>query len=551
MNLTNNDIKRILNEKPNKTVWEDADEQRKVLQMHLLGIGLVDYIGKIDGVEKQTLSQLRKKYAKSNRDLFARFLRPLDNIWDAKGGGIYYNTSTANSDKLKAMVVDVYNGFSLRSWIRNYIKPRYFDDPMGLIMMEVDPTNPNQTYPTYKSSADIYDAQLKGRSLEYLILKTSDPVIFRVIDDSFDRMVKKDDDKITFLNSKDYPVYINYFGKVPAKIISDIPKMGIDGLFESAVQNEIELAGEFLVDGSIRKLYKYRTGFPKEWRYPITCGTCTGTKTYKGNDCPDCNGTGYQKDSPDNTWIFQFPGKDGVGVDSPEISEKGGYVNPSLEYLQYADQDLDALEETIFETHWGTHQVGKSNDNAQPDTATARFIDVQPINNRLSLYASAFEDLETFASDHIGQINFNTSYKGTSISYGRRFIIEGPDELFKKYSEASKGAMPISSLDDLYMDYLEAKFQNQPLELERQVKLMKVEPFFHLSLTNAKVLVADITIYNKKLLFGEWVKTLNPIDINNKTVEQLRTLLDTFVNGIKMVIPDPNQPAGQPTKAAA
>jgi hypothetical protein len=111
--------------------------------------------------------------------------------------------------------------------------------------------------------------------------------------------------------------------------------------------------------------------------------------------------------------------------------------------------------------------------------------------------------------------------------------------------------MPISSLDDLYMDYLEAKFQNQPLELERQVKLMKVEPFFHLSLTNAKVLVADITIYNKKLLFGEWVKTLNPIDINNKTVEQLRTLLDTFVNGIKMVIPDPNQPAGQPTKAAA
>jgi hypothetical protein len=73
MNLTNNDIKRILNEKPNKTVWADADEQRKVLQMHLLGIGLVDYIGKIDGVEKQTLSQLRKKYAKSNRDLIRPF----------------------------------------------------------------------------------------------------------------------------------------------------------------------------------------------------------------------------------------------------------------------------------------------------------------------------------------------------------------------------------------------------------------------------------------------------------------------------------------------
>jgi hypothetical protein len=547
--LKDKDIRDILKNRPTKPVWDDAADQKKLLQMHTLGFGLTDYIRKIDGLEREKLSKLRQQYAKSNRDLFARSLRPMDNIWDARGGGVYYNTTEGNSKRLKAMLTDVYNGFSLRTFVKNFIRPRLFDDPMGIIFMEVSNQNPNLSYPTYKASTDIFDAKLKGRAFEYLILNTDAPDIKRVIDDQFDRLIKITDGKIEMLKGQQFPVYPNFFGHVPAVVISDVPKCGMDGAFESPIQELIELAHEFLVDGSIRKIYKFRHGFPKEWRYPLMCGDCKGTGHVSGNECAKCNGTGKGTvDDPNSIWIFEKP-----DADNPELGEKGGFVNPSIEYLDSSLLDLDNLEAAMFETHWGTQRVEKnSKDSTKPETATARYIDMQPVNNRLSLYAATFEGFEAFITDHIGQINFQTSFKGASVSYGRRFMIESPDELLKKYGEGCTKELAISTLDDLYMDYLESKFQNQPIELERQIKLMRVEPFFHMSLSalaSSKLVEVDISLYNKKMLFGEWVKTISPMDVNNKTEEELRAMLDLYVQGRKIEIQKP-QPA-QPAAAAA
>lgn len=531
MILEISDIKEILKTKPTASVWTAANSDRKKLQMHLLGVGLKEYITKIDGVESTTLNALRKNYAKSNRDLFARVLRPVDGIWDARGGGVYYQASESISNKLKEMVMNVSSGYNIRKWVRNFVYPRLLDDPMGVVLMEVSANAPNVTYPTYKSSADILDAKLSGRSLEYLVLRTDKTDTFRVIDDISDRMVQWDGTKIRTLDR-----FPNPFMKVPAVIISDIPKMGMDGQFESPVENEIELAHEYLVNGSISRIYEFKHGFPKEWRYPLQCQTCHGTGLIQADNCKACNGTGKgTKDNPDNVWVFGWPAQD-----QPEIAEKGGYINPSIEYLQHVKESQKALEGLIFQTHWGTHQV---EDGMNSETATGRFIDTQPVNNRLSLYASLMEDHEKFITDHIGQINFQTSFKGASVSYGRRFIIEAPDELLKKYMEARTKGVAMSTLDDLYFDYLEAKFQNQPLELDRQMKLMKVEPFFHLTLDQAQKVVADPELYKMKLMFGEWATMAV---IAGKSVEVLKEELKVYASQFETPVPpEPAKPKGQ------
>ena len=164
MILQNADVARILKENPTKQIWEKACHDSKVLQMHLLGIGLQDHIKKIDFLEGDRNFLLRKKYGKTNRDLFARVLRPIDNIWNGRGGSVFYNTSKTNDEKLRAMLDNVDNGYSVRDWNRHFWEPRYLDDPMGLIFMEVSSTSANGTYPTYKASSSVFDALPKGRA---------------------------------------------------------------------------------------------------------------------------------------------------------------------------------------------------------------------------------------------------------------------------------------------------------------------------------------------------------------------------------------------------
>lgn len=508
--------------------------------MHLLGLGLKDAIEKITGVESATLLKLRKQYAKSNRDLFGRILRPVDAIWQARGGGMHIEGSATTTKGIKEMIGNVADGYSLRAWVKNFVFPRYLDDPMGVILMEVNALHPNKTYPTYKSSADIIDARINGRKIDYLILKTSVNDEFRIIDDESDRIVKYDGKEFRTLKDKGF--YKNPFGYVPAVIISDLPLNGQVGLFESPIASEVELAHEYLVNGSIRRIYEFKHGFPKEWRYPLMCDPCKGTGLKAGEQCTHCNGTGKGlKDDPEKVWIFDFPSKD-----APELTEKGGFVNPSIEYLEYVIESQRALESLAFESHWGTKQTSDNKIAGEKETATGRFLDVQPVNNRQGLYASVMEDHEQFIIESIGKLNFTDGFKGVSVSYGRRFVIESPDELIKKYQEARKNGVAVTTLDDMYIDYLESKFQNQRLELEKQIKLMRVEPFFHLSVMDAQRMIADPEIYKQKLFFSEWLRQVPPITAA-QTSDELRADMMAYVKAQKYEVPEPEKATTKPT----
>lgn len=517
MILKQGDIKRIIKENPNKAIVQEGQKMNKKLAVHIAGIGMDTYLEQINTFENPDQKKIRQKYARSNVDLFDRLSRPIDEVFSARGGSVYYNLPKAQEAEFRINLSNVEWGYTLRKWMDNIAKVAYLMDPMGLIFVEV---GNNEAYPTYKSIAGVYDYQLNGRRLDYIIFNTPDKNVYRVVDDAFDRLVKVDGESITSIPGKTFP---NYFGHVPARIVSDLVRPGMD-CFCSPFWTVVELADEFLREGSIKSVYKLLHGFPRYWQHITSCGDCNGDGLKDGRDCPTCKGTGnkLRYDVADSINL-PVPGKDDPKV-APDVA---GYVTPDIEGWQKMTEELQLLEDIMNHTIWGTHQ----RDEADNETATGRFIDVQPVNRRLNKFSEWGEEIEKFITDELGVFYFPGSYKGASVNYGRRYLIESPDTVWEKYLNARSTGAPQSTLDELLRDYYYTKYSNDSLELQKHIRLMKIEPFVHLTLTEAKMVAYGTIDYKMKLYFSEWIGTLQESVLLFGTIEALRASLTSYARG--------------------
>lgn len=514
------EIKKILMERPGQKIVEAAEAMHKKLSVHINGIGLADYLEQISTYEKPEALALRRRYARSNKDLFDRLSRPIDKVFAARGGSRYFPTTDERiAREMDLMLMNVENGYSSKKWIETFWKNRYMDDPMGLVYMEITEDG-KETYPTYKACTDIYDYKLNGRKLDWVVFRTEDKAIFRVVDDQFDALYKKEGDTIRKISKE---TYINYFGYVPAIVISDLPKAGMKDIFISPFDSVVELADEYLRDESIRMIYKFKHGFPKSWKYREMCGNCKGTGAIASNTCGQCNGTGKKLDSTvSEVMVLDWPTQNDQVI-APDVA---GYITPDLEYLKYSRDELVHLEEIMFRTHWGTY-MAQQRSGGEADTAAAKFMDVQPINDKLSAYADAAEATEKFIIDAIGDFKFARKYGGVRIAYGRRFMIEGPDVLWRKYEQARKMGAPMGTLNEHLAEYYEAKFQSNPVELAKHLKMMRVEPFVHLTVDEAFKVVGEDE-FARKLYFAEWCTTIRDMEWVIKSDQQLKDSLTAF-----------------------
>ena len=413
---------------------------------------------------------------------------------------------------------NVYHGFSVRSWTENYAKTYLHIDPMGIILMEV---GKNVTYPTYKSTTSIYDYQLKGREVEYLVLTTKEPNEYRIIDDQFDKIVKFDGGIVT---TKEDDVYPNYFGKVPAIVISDILKPNTE-FYTSPDHEIIEIADEFLRESSVKSIFKLKHGYPKSWQYASVCQTCKGTGLKGGDDCGTCNGSGRAVVN-DSSEVITLPyPDDGQTTITPNVA---GYVSPDIAGWDKMSDELRLLENQMHNTYWGVEPLQQTNGQNPTKTATEIVDNNQPIYARLSKLSKWAEGIEKFITDYVGQFYYTASYKGCSISYGTRYGIEGPDAIWTKYQDARSKGAPDSVLDSLLLEYYESKYSTNNMELAKQVKLMKVEPFIHLTTLQAKDIVVSQLDYNKKLYYLEWLNTLPDNEVLIKSTANLIESLNNY-----------------------
>lgn len=545
-------IKDIILNNPGKDLVNKGVNYTKQLRMHMYGEGLDMHLQQIEGFEKDQLKKLRVMYTRSNKDLFARLGRPIDKVFSARGGSIYYNLAEGLDKKARNLALDVRDGYSVRKWVEMFWKPHLLDDPCGIVFLELLPVQQaakakqegrSFVYPTYKSITCIFDYLPKGSNMEYVVFCVTkeekrkaglnpDDQIYRVVDDAFDYYVKRVDQEVTVLEDLTFP---NYFGAVPAMINSDIVNPQTDGCFLSLYDEVIELANHFLMKGSIKVTHDFLHGFPKYYEYADDCGTCNGTGWAGADRCGECKGTGKRAMTKvSDVKLLPFPKKDATQEDLIVTPNVAGYISPDKTFYEIATSDIQLLEDLMNVTIWGTQSRVRTQGMAisgggTAKTATEVMDEIKPQSDRLHPVSEMAEKRHKFILDNVIRLQVAMAYKGSSVNYGRRYMIEGPDAIWEKYSQARKDGSSQEVLNDLLSEYYEAKYSTDPVKLAILQKLKDVEPFVHNTIEEIKDWPVSSFDKLRKSYFPDWRTTKMEAELLILSADELKKDLTKFV----------------------
>jgi hypothetical protein len=550
--LSHEQISSIILDNPGADRVKRGLEYSKKLRRHIYGEGLSKHLSCIHGFENENLQTLRAKYTKSNKDLFSRLGRPIDKIFSARGGSIYYNLGEAQEKRARILSQNVRDGYSIRKWVESFWKPHLLDDPFGVIFMEILPSTGvalakqqgrSYVYPTYKSITTIFDYLPKGNRLEYIVFEVTATekaaagideklTVYRVVDDAFDYYVAKEEvNKQHTVRVLDKQTLPNYFGEVPGMINSDIIDPENENCVLSFFDEIIELADQFLLKGSIKVTHDFLHGFPKYSEFADDCPVCNGHKFVGAEKCGTCYGTGKSvMTKVSDVKLLQWPTKEETAIMPNQV---GGYISPDKTFHEIATSDIQALEDAMSVTLWGSQsrlqaQPMTMDKTGESKTATQVMDEIKPQSDRLVPVSEMAEARDKFIRDFVIKLQVQQSYPGSSVNYGRRYMLEGPDAIWLKYSDARTKGAPQSVLDALLNEYYEANYQSDPVGLAMAKKLMYVEPFVHLTPAVLKSLSPDPLDYKAKLYFSEWLSLQNEAIILSQDVETLKGQLNDY-----------------------
>lgn len=500
-----------------------AKKKQVVLDVHINGNNVDKYLKQIEGHENQTQYELRKKLATSNKYLFANLLRPVDKVFSARGGSKTFSIEGEKSEELfKEQIQDVRYGMGARKYLQMVQANKYYSDPAGIMLFEISKDG-KKTYPTLKSIQSIRNYHAEGRKLEWVLFEPykkvneqgveSSEEYFRLIDDANDYLFVKDGEDVKLLEDETYE---NPWGEVPAIVNSD--QISSDLTYsDSPVDVVVELADKYLRTNTIKNIHEFLHGFPFFWMYQKKCDSCKGTGEVNGGICKSCGGSGasLKRDVSDVTLLKTPTHKDAPTI-APNVA---GYVVPPLDIPKEQREELGWLWQMMHFSIWGTSFEAQDN-----ETATGRFLDVQPVNDKLGEFSDCFEYTEKRMYDLIGKFYLADNYKGAFVNYGRRYMMESPDAIWKKYIDAKSNKAPKTSLNHLLNQYYQSEFMNDLEMLNIMSKGMKLEPFVHDAVEEIKDYITDDEVF-KKVYFSEWWENL---DENFILVSSLEVLTKNF-----------------------
>jgi hypothetical protein len=542
MTLSDIQAKEIVKHNPNRGSILFKRAKHVLYKAHVTGIGSKDLIEPIRSFERKQYTESRKGMMLSNRDVVSRVMNPRNKIYTAKGGVESYSLSTPDLvEDFKIFLAQVKGRQSLKNYVKQNIQPMLDYDMEGLVWLDLDEYgNP---CPTFKSIMSIYDYELKGRTPEYVVFELTKKEakqigirslglsvdlsgklitppgelqpshVFRVVCDSFDRI-------ITWENTGE-PVIISEipnpfaFMGVPGMVVSNIVAASCpedcDG-YDSPLAPSIELLNLMVFKRSLYNVAYAKTVYPKEWMQKQPCPTCNGSKKVDSYVCPECKGSGilpFQQHS--DVVIVDYATDLNKNVPNPPM----GHVSPAVDALQFMMDNNMSLEDTINYTQWGVLSVRSNGTKTAAghggnvsNTAYEAQQNEQPMFDKLLEYSLWYGEIMKFYADGCGTFLYENSYYDCAILGGNRFMIESADATFDRLLKARQGKATKSELLSLTMEYLENKYQNNPLEFRKYRILAVAEPFYHDSI--ADVLTWDVPEINKleKIYFDDWTATL-------------------------------------------
>lgn len=521
--------------------WKLMRYYSKELKALVNGTDFMDeLICKIENIESEQKAKARIKYSKNIKAMFDRLFQPIDNIYYASGGLKDYDIKESLKKDFLSKIANVRDNKTLSEWIQLNAIQLFNTDPNGLIFLEY---KDQYVYPTYKSIDSIRRYKPKGQLVEFVLYEPKiidTKTYWRIVDDVKDRTFLQSGNEYSLVKDKtfDHP-----FGQVPALICSNINIIG-EEVKLAAIDGIIDDAKEYARDQSFLTLYKVYKGNPLFWKYIQMCGDCNGTGTNddeKGGTktCGSCSGHGIYKAKNDVTDVIQLPLPDNADdvVVAPNIA---GFISPDLDVWNKYEETLKESFDTMYKTHWGTMYGMQTDVTTGVRTATEVIADKQPLENQLNKYADFCEYIEWKISEWM--LNFYDTSKPKNeskitINLGRRYIIESYDVLLERYEKSVLAEDNNTILDKLFIEYLGAKYRNNPIDLQANITKAMVEPYLHISLQNTIAVFGNMEA-QRKVLFQKFWQTVtvfnDPIKIQKE--------FDTWFEANKKELPEPKTP---------
>lgn len=552
MILSKEEIIGFIKNPKNKPLIERAKEIFASHRLHIKGIGVQEFLARIEGYENSTQHELRKKLAKgATVPIFGKELNEFDKVFNAQGFSRYYQFTPATQERFEKdfkeyLNKDVGDGLSMKEWMESIWMDKVNYDSSGVFMIELPPkaTGPlAEPYITFRSIIDIHDYDFDGNTVEYIIFKkeTYDPksdkkkIEYRVVDDIADYILIEEDGKLNFIEEQEL---VNPFGFVPARIISN-QRDSSSRARTSYVWKAIESADEYLVDASIYSISKKLHGFPHLWMRERKCRNCKGKGKIKTGkfledkvtpimgDCTDCAGCGYAiKTDVSEVTIIPALMEQGQPDNIPPM----GYIARDIAVMEKQEGALDRLKLVIHEAIWS--EETKQKVTGDTETAFGRLIDVQVRWSKLQTVSKNGEEVEKFAVETMAKVRYPGAFMGSIINYGRKYFVRTADEVELQYQSAKKSGMATHILDAYIEELIYLKFSNDPLELDRQLKLNSLEPFVHLSPEEVQKLNIVRTDFFMKAYFTDYIerfeKEVKPI--SQATDEEITAKLIEYNN---------------------
>lgn len=567
----------IVVKNPNSTFIKWLQAKYTIMRSHVTGIGAESLIERIEGFERENITKARKKLMLSNKDILTRVMKPRQKIYSAKGGIESYNLTTTELIQEWKEFLSHCAGkrISLKEYIASKIQKAFDIDPMGLKWVGVNADG--EPYPTYKCIMGIYDYVIHDGTPEYVvfvctptekasyvqqgIIKAIDAKlpVYRCVCDSWDRVIVY---RTTPTIVAEMPNYIGLItGSVQGEVISDIVCEDEKGFeyYESDLYPVTELLSQVVFARSIYNIAYSQTAYPLMWMQALPCPQCQGKKTVgipmngdiapRGQQgdllCPECKGSGiYPHFQNSDTYIWEFAKDANKSVPTPPL----GIIETAIDNLRYMKEEKRDIEELITETIWGVAKVAPNSRNAgekgddldgrgnTSETAFEANLNEEPKKDKLKEYSKWLANSIKWYADTMGKFKYEDDYISSAILCGDRYGVESPDEILTRITKAKAAGAAQAILESLHYEYLETKYENNPLELRKYKIYYLGEPYFFFT-------VADILTWPQipqiqlleKQMWGEFMCTLTDQVIasipDDGIIETIQGMIRDYVIG--------------------
>jgi len=423
---------------------------------------------------------------KGNAKLDKKFLKVLSQVWKGESMKHFINNFLAES------LYTEFNGFLIVEQGRvETIDEELFEIREGVrLRVKNNDINP---YIIFRPIENVRDFVSNGNKVEYLILdwgkmkiKEKDVDLYRVIDDVSDRIIIKDGDEYKVSRRKDLAKIPNKLGRVPAIQISTYRQSPAnDSIRVSPIWQTLPLLKTYMTSWSNHVMTDILHSNPIYYQLGQMCkykdddGECDngyinyslkGTPTKK--TCPSCLGVGgvVQRGATKAIILPQLT----EGGEPFNITNVSGYVTPDVEGIKNQREELRELADQIMQSGTGMNRVMET---SIEKTATEAVLNYKPLEKIIGDVLSNIEYIQTVLTDMIGKIFFGDKYERTEIVYSRSLNLRDENTVLLEIEQAKESGASASYVRTLHDELIHSRYQNSPIELERNIMLSQLEPF--------------------------------------------------------------------------